>query len=337
MTYSKWQDYQLSQIKNAENFVISEGFFDNTHGIHTEDTVRDLIISNAKIKPLECEFSSFMNMILEHEKTSFVCNVQGITDKLMELHKHHTIKGLALNELFRQDKCCIIRENGRLYKGGIDVGDEIKLNGINFHVIGIEKFPMSYGDVFLTYKDFIELCGTQKHQFQILLKYEEPFKITDIRPYLEKAMERQTECYTYKEHQERFLQSIFHRERERVVVIIILLILSCINFYIMMREHMIFSQKQIGIRMSVGASFHMIMLEHVIKILIINNIAILFSYMLYIIIAQIPMLGLNQDPSMKLFFILIILYNVIGIHFERNMLRNLWKRKSGLLLLKDVL
>lgn len=335
MSWSKWEDYKLAQIPDAESYVVAEFFLYNDGEPHTEGSVREILYSNPKRKPEQAEFCGFMNMIVEWKDETSVCNVQGNTEGLMDIYNYVMLEGKDFEELYAHSNVCIIKEKGRLYQKGVSVGDKIQINGGEYEVIGIAKYPMAYGDVFLSYSDFMELAGLQKHQYHAMLKYEEGTKLSMVKSSLERKVAYLTEFYTGEEHQSMYKASAIQREKERLMLAVMLLVFAGIHFIVVIWEKLIFEQKRIGIRIALGATFKLVMLENILKTEMLTTIAVLLAECVYQGLAHIQILGLKSNLPVKVIVCIWVGYSVIGTCIEAVSSYVLIKRRNCLWLLKD--
>ena len=94
LAWSLWRQYAVNHMTDAKQEYIAEFFvkekdaemtgdgMDAAGGSATildEEAIRSLFHNNMRLEPDELEFCSFLNMIVETNAGSSVCNVQGNT------------------------------------------------------------------------------------------------------------------------------------------------------------------------------------------------------------------------------------------------------------------
>lgn len=337
MLWSKWQEYELVQDTDADTAIVAEFFLYNESEIHTETFVRNLLETNLKNKPEKMGFCSFMNMTVEWNDTASICNVQGNSREWAQLQKSLLLSGQGMEALEDGKHQCVIEEDGRLYKKGISVGDTVRINGEMFEVIGIVKYPLRYGDVFLSFSDFMQLAGFQRHQYQAVFQYEEEVKTAKVRPYLEMCTEYLTECCSGAEHQKLYADSLVKRQSERLLILFLLLLFAGINFIVIILEKQVFEQKKAGIRIAVGASFRMILLENAVKMELITSISFLLAKWMNTVFADLQIFGMCNILPLRINLYIWFAYSVLILGAESLATCLFVRKRSALCLLKDIL
>lgn len=118
-----------------------------------EEAIRSLFHNNMSLEPDELEFCSFLNMIVETNAGSSVCNVQGNTKNLTDFHRCSAVEGKEISTIQERKNTCVIKAGGSLDRKGVKTGDTLKINGHTFHVVGVVDYS-TYGEIYLPYDTF---------------------------------------------------------------------------------------------------------------------------------------------------------------------------------------
>lgn len=118
-----------------------------------EEAIRSLFHNNMRLEPDELEFCSFLNMIIETDAGSSVCNVQGNTKNLTDFHRCSAVEGKEISAIQERKNTFVIKAGGSLDRKGVKTGDTLKINGHTFHVVGVVDYS-TYGEIYLPYDTF---------------------------------------------------------------------------------------------------------------------------------------------------------------------------------------
>ena len=186
LAWSLWRQYAVSHMTDAKQEYIAEFFVkekdaemagdgmdmaEGSAAVLDEEAIRSLFHNNMSLEPDELEFCSFLNMIVETDAGSSVCNVQGNTKDLTDFHRCNAVEGKEISAIYERKNTCVIKAGGSLDRKGVKTGDTLKINGHTFHVVGVVDYS-TYGEIYLPYDTFALMAGNQNRQYQAVLYFE---------------------------------------------------------------------------------------------------------------------------------------------------------------------
>lgn len=245
---------------------------------------------NEKISKIEgvTDFAYYAScdVTVEKGKSSFISRMVGISEHYTELTGYTLIEGrIPTDEEIRNDEnVCIVRRNSSEYTDGwiIKVGDEFKLNGKEYTVIGIILDPKAYGEFLIPYSALEKMVRPNAGLQYVMFLRTIPENVENVlnEAVSTKLVSNVLQKLSAAEHEAEWRNQLWIALKKVLLPELVLLALSVLNFILIMYGKFLETLYAWGVKMAVGEARLMIFIELFLQ----NLILILLAVMVPVII-----------------------------------------------------